>query len=208
MSKEGAVLVVGGGIAGIRSSLDMAESGFKVHLVESNHDIGGQLAKLTCLSCKVCHSTFPEEVDYEKMVCGLALVDEVFQKVKFNDNIEILTCAHINSVNKQDENFVVNITRKVRQNNGIVLSCAIPGEANNENKETIERTVGSVILAPGHTSFDPSILSNYGYGKYKNVLTSTDFEKVLHEGGPTGGTVLRPSDNKGCKNVEGRYGQD
>ena len=42
--KVGAVLVVGGGIAGIRSALDLAESGFKVHMVESGHNIGGQLA--------------------------------------------------------------------------------------------------------------------------------------------------------------------
>ena len=72
--KVGSVLVVGGGIAGIRSALDMADSGFKVHLVESDHDIGGQLAKLTCLSCKVCHSTFPEEIDYEKLQDLLKLI--------------------------------------------------------------------------------------------------------------------------------------
>ena len=40
------ILVLGGGIAGIQSSLDLAEMGFKVHLVESLPSIGGKMAQL------------------------------------------------------------------------------------------------------------------------------------------------------------------
>jgi heterodisulfide reductase subunit A2 len=42
----GAVLVVGGGIAGIQASLDLASCGFKVYLVESSPQIGGKMAQL------------------------------------------------------------------------------------------------------------------------------------------------------------------
>ena len=42
----GSVLVVGGGIAGIQSSLDLAESGYKVYLVEQKSAIGGHMAQL------------------------------------------------------------------------------------------------------------------------------------------------------------------
>ena len=45
-STTGAVMVVGGGIAGIQASLDLAESGFKVFLVESSSAIGGKMAQL------------------------------------------------------------------------------------------------------------------------------------------------------------------
>ena len=45
-SPVGAVLVVGGGISGIQASLDLAESGFKVYLVESLPAIGGRMAQL------------------------------------------------------------------------------------------------------------------------------------------------------------------
>ena len=45
-SPTGAVLVVGGGIAGIQASLDAAEAGFKVHLVEKRSAIGGHMAQL------------------------------------------------------------------------------------------------------------------------------------------------------------------
>ncbi len=44
--KSGAVMVVGGGISGIQSALDLAESGFYVYLVESSSSIGGMMAQL------------------------------------------------------------------------------------------------------------------------------------------------------------------
>jgi heterodisulfide reductase subunit A2 len=46
LSKIGSVLVVGGGIAGIQASLDLANSGFFVHLVETGGVIGGTMAQL------------------------------------------------------------------------------------------------------------------------------------------------------------------
>lgn len=44
--KVGAVMVVGGGISGIQASLDLAELGYRVYLVESSSAIGGEMAKL------------------------------------------------------------------------------------------------------------------------------------------------------------------
>jgi heterodisulfide reductase subunit A len=44
--KQGSVMVVGGGIAGMQAALDMANSGFFVHLVESSAAIGGTMAQL------------------------------------------------------------------------------------------------------------------------------------------------------------------
>ncbi len=46
MKKIGAVMVVGGGISGVQASLDLAELGFKVYLIESSPAIGGEMAKL------------------------------------------------------------------------------------------------------------------------------------------------------------------
>jgi len=45
-SPVGAVLVIGGGISGIQSALDPADSGFKVYLVEKSPMIGGKMAQL------------------------------------------------------------------------------------------------------------------------------------------------------------------
>jgi len=44
--KVGAVMVVGGGISGMQASLDLAELGYRVYLVESSPAIGGEMAKL------------------------------------------------------------------------------------------------------------------------------------------------------------------
>ena len=54
--------------------------------------------------------------------------------------------------------------------------------------------VGSVIVAAGLDEYDPSQKPELGYGLYKNVLTSTEFERTLSATGPTSSIVLRPSD--------------
>jgi heterodisulfide reductase subunit A len=53
--KVGSVLVVGGGIAGMQASLDLAESGFKIYMVDKNPAIGGAMAQLdkTAKDCRL-----------------------------------------------------------------------------------------------------------------------------------------------------------
>ncbi len=61
--------------------------------------------------------------------------------------------------------------------------------------------VGAIVLSPGYDVFDPEIRGDYGYGKYKNVVTSLDFERLLCATGPHTGEILRPSDHKHPKKV-------
>jgi heterodisulfide reductase subunit A len=62
--------------------------------------------------------------------------------------------------------------------------------------ETLELEVGTIIVATGADVFDPTSLTHYGYGKYPNVITSLEFERLINAGGPSGGRLLRPSDMK------------
>ncbi len=62
--------------------------------------------------------------------------------------------------------------------------------------EEIEFEVGAVVLCPGFEPFDSTKLSYYGYGKYPNVLTSLEFERVLSASGPFHGHLIRPYDHK------------
>ena len=62
--------------------------------------------------------------------------------------------------------------------------------------EKIEVKVGAIILAPGYEAYDPSITGSYGYGKYANVVTSLDYERLLCATGPYEGEILRSSDKK------------
>lgn len=59
-----------------------------------------------------------------------------------------------------------------------------------------EVRVGSVILAPGFDEFIPTIKSEYGYGRFKNVVTSIQFERILSASGPYKGHIKRPGDGK------------
>lgn len=56
--------------------------------------------------------------------------------------------------------------------------------------ETLDLTVGTIILATGFKDFDPSVAPEYGYGKLDNVLTAMEFERLINSSGPTTGKVL------------------
>jgi heterodisulfide reductase subunit A len=64
--------------------------------------------------------------------------------------------------------------------------------------ETLQ--VGSMVLAPGFSPFDPSKFDNYQYAKLPNVMTSLEFERILSASGPTMGHVTRQSKDKGAPN--------
>jgi heterodisulfide reductase subunit A len=60
----------------------------------------------------------------------------------------------------------------------------------------VDLKVGSIILALGFEPFDAKAKTEYGYGRYPNVVTCTEFERILNASGPYGGIVLRPSDGE------------
>ncbi len=63
-----------------------------------------------------------------------------------------------------------------------------------EREETLE--VGAVILAPGYQVSDPAGYQEYGLGRYANVVTGLQFERLLSASGPTHGHVQRRSDGR------------
>jgi len=56
--------------------------------------------------------------------------------------------------------------------------------------EFIDIEVGSIIVATGFQAFDPSVIDQYGYGQYDNVLAGLQFERMSNASGPTGGKIL------------------
>jgi len=56
--------------------------------------------------------------------------------------------------------------------------------------------VGAIVLSPGYEPFDPKVKGDYGYGRFENVVTSLDFERLLCATGPYEGEILRASDKK------------
>ena len=94
----GAVMIVGAGITGIQASLDLAESGFKVYLVDSSPVIGGRMAQLD--------KTFPTGD------CAMCILSPKLVECARNKNIEIITMADVQGISGTPGNFKV----KLRQN--------------------------------------------------------------------------------------------
>ena len=240
--KIGAVLVVGGGIGGIQSALDLADSGFKVYLLDESPSIGGVMTQLD--------KTFPTND------CSMCILAPKLVTAGRHQNIEILSCSEVVSVDGQAGHFTVKVTRKAlyineetctgcgvclrecptraidAYNEGLSLrssayikfpqavplvavidrdsciGCGIckyvcPADAVEYDQRDEESTleVGAIILSPGFKEFDPSVKTEYGYGRCTNVVTSTEFERMLSASGPYQGTFVRPSDGEIPKKI-------
>ena len=70
-----------------------------------------------------------------------------------------------------------------------------------QQPEEIEVEAGAVLVAVGFKEFDARKLGNYGYGRFPNVITSLELERMLNASGPTQGHVVRPSDRKTPKRI-------
>ncbi|MGA2367364.1 MAG: FAD-dependent oxidoreductase [Dehalococcoidia bacterium] len=98
--KTGAVLVQGGGIAGIQAALDLANSGFKVYLIERSPAIGGMMSHLD--------KTFPTGD------CATCIVSPKLVECARNINVEILTLSELVDLEGQPGNFKATVKRYPR----------------------------------------------------------------------------------------------
>ena len=96
----GAVMIVGGGIAGMQASLDLAEQGYKVYLVEKETAIGGKMAQLD--------KTFPTND------CAMCTISPKLVEVGRHPNIEILTSSEVVDLTGQAGNFSARIHTEPR----------------------------------------------------------------------------------------------
>lgn len=71
----------------------------------------------------------------------------------------------------------------------------------NMQPQSLTLKVGAIILAGGWDLYDATRIDNLGYGKVKNVITNMQMERLAASNGPTGGQILRPSDNQPPKKV-------
>jgi heterodisulfide reductase subunit A len=231
----GAVLVIGGGVGGIQASLDLAESGFKVYMVDSSPSIGGIMARLD--------KTFPTND------CAMCILSPKLVDCGRHRNVEVLTYSEVTGVTGEAGNFTVSIRELPRfvdaekcTGCGLCATYCPANAIDSFNKGLSERAaiyidypqavpliyvidrekcigcglcanicladaityqdqekktnlcVGAIILAPGTEEFNPRLKSEYGYGRYPNVVTSMEFERILSASGPFSGRVQRPSD--------------
>ena len=242
MEANKSVLVIGGGIAGIQASLDLANRGSKVYVVEKTLSIGGRMAQLD--------KTFPT------MDCSICILAPKMIECFRHPNITLLTYSELQEVNGSPGNFTAKILKKPRfideerctgcgecaqhcpievpnafdMGLGFRKAIYVPflqavplkyaiDEKNcikcrlcqkvckagavdfDQKPETVNLKVGAIIVATGFDLFDAQKRSEYGYGKYKNVVLSLEFERLLSASGPTGGHLLRLSDGRIPKRI-------
>jgi heterodisulfide reductase subunit A len=244
-TKRGSVLIVGGGIGGMQAALDLAESGFLVHLVQRDPSIGGTMVMLD--------KTFPTGD------CAMCMISPKMVEAGRHLNIKIHTLAQVAAVEGKEGDFTVRIkmapryvdpdkctgcgdceakcpkkvpsefeqqlgprkavyslfpqavpnTRAIDSKNCLCLTdplkkrCRLCEKAckakainyEDQGKE-FDVHVGAIILSPGLDRYDARVRPELGLGRWPNVVSSIQFERILSASGPYKGVVQRPSDQK------------
>ncbi|NLI82276.1 MAG: CoB--CoM heterodisulfide reductase iron-sulfur subunit A family protein [Deltaproteobacteria bacterium] len=203
----GAVMVVGGGVAGVQAALDLAESDFQVYLVEKGPSLGGVVLQLdktfptNCVGCLGCRAQHVGMAQLDESIpvndCSTCIVSHKLEESGRHRNVQILTMAEVESVEGGAGNFQVRVRRKRRN---LDWSTAPPTVSYGAD-EVVSLRVGAIILSPGFKVFDPSIYDTFGYGVYPNVVSSLELEGILNPYGPNHGRPVRPSDGRPPKRV-------
>ena len=85
---------------------------------------------------------------------------------------------------------------------GLCVSACERGSIDlDQQPEEIKLEVGTIIAATGYDPYDPSGKYEYGYGRYSNVITGLEIERMINASGPTTGHVIKPSDGETPKRV-------
>lgn len=131
-----------------------------------------------CIGCRLCTQVCPIEVKDE---FNEGLISRKAIYIKYPQAIPNLYTIDMNSCNRCGKCVEVCPT------NAIDFS---------QQDERVKLKVGVIILSAGFQEFDPANLTQYGYGKYPNVVTGTELERMFSEMGSYEGRVIRPSNRK------------
>ena len=234
-------LVIGGGIAGIQTALDIAEAGFPVDIVEKKPTIGGKMAQID--------KTFPT------LDCAACILTPKMVDASQNENIDIISYAQVEKVQGFVGSFSVTIRKKARYvDETKCTGCGlctekcpqkkVPNEFNlgldnrraiyipfaqavpkvaaidpnyctmlksgkcgvcakvctagaidyKQQDRLITREYGAIVVATGFEPIRLDKFDEFAYSQSPDVVTSLEFERLMNAAGPTGGTLLRPSD--------------
>ncbi|MBO5938430.1 MAG: CoB--CoM heterodisulfide reductase iron-sulfur subunit A family protein [Clostridia bacterium] len=236
-------LVIGGGIAGIQTALDIADAGFPVDIVETKPTIGGKMAQLD--------KTFPT------LDCAACILTPKMVDVAQNDKVRIFSYSEVTDVSGFVGNFEVTIKRRARYvKEDICTGCGlctekcpqkkVPNEFNlgmdnrraiyipfaqavpkvatidpdyctmlksgkcgvcskvctvgaidyQAKDEYLTEKYGAIVVATGFNPISMEKFDEFAYSQSKDVITSLELERLMNAAGPTGGTLLRPSDGE------------
>ena len=147
-------------------------------------------------------------VDWSKCTgCGLCTEKCPAKKTpdKFNEFMGPTTAINIPFPQAIPKKAAINpdYCRKLKEGKcGVCAKICPTGAINYEMQdEIITEQVGAIVAASGYDLMDWTVYGEYGGGRYPDVITSLQYERLLSAAGPTGGHILRPSDGKEPKSV-------
>lgn len=166
------ILVLGGGIAGLEAAVGLAETGFKVHLVEKSDRLGGILLQLDhqfpndhCGMCRILPMIHRDPSDPFCMKRGFV-----------HEDVSVHLNCQVNRVEGSSGDFSVKL-------------------ANGGEERTLSH-IREIVVATGTGLFDPAMLDVYGFGVLPNVVTALSFERIISGADLVDGRPVRPSDRK------------
>ena len=132
--------------------------------------------------------------------CGEAVSAEIPNP--FNYNLNNMKAAYLPSPMAYPQRYVLDASIiGTPDADKAKAACKYDAIDLDMKEETLSLKVGAIVWATGWKPYDAAKIQPYGYDRYKNVITSVEFERMLDPFGPTGGKLVRPSDGKEAKNV-------
>ncbi|MBR2634621.1 MAG: CoB--CoM heterodisulfide reductase iron-sulfur subunit A family protein [Clostridia bacterium] len=234
-------LVIGGGIAGIQTALDIADAGFEVDIVEKKPTIGGKMSQIDktfpTLDCAACILT-PKMVDvaqsekirifaYSEVEAVKGFVGNfnvsIRKKARYVDEVKCTGCGLCTEKCPQkkvpnDFNLGLDQKRAIyipfaqavpkiatidadyctmlkTGKCGVCSKVCTAGAIDYKQKDTVlEEQYGAIVVATGFNPIELTKYDEFAYSQSPDVITSLEFERITNAAGPTGGTLLRPSD--------------
>jgi heterodisulfide reductase subunit A len=252
-------LVIGGGIAGMQTAIDLADLGFEVELVEKDPFLGGLASRAGRFfptdDCAICIQAPASDVKTITHTSRKCVYRSGFTEIP---NLNVSTNSKVVAVEGGPGNYKVTIAKKPRYvDESKCIRCdkctpvcpvEVPDEYNgklatrkaiymnipsvhppvyaidesvckfhecakcvavcptnaielDQKPEQKNLNVGSIVLATGFQEFDSSIIREYHYSDYPDVITNLELARMIDGFGPTGGAIVRPSNGKPAKKI-------
>jgi heterodisulfide reductase subunit A len=190
----GAVLVAGGGVAGMQASLDLANAGYYVYMVEKSLAIGGRMSQLD--------KTFPTND------CSMCIISPKLVEVGRHINVELLTLTDILSIDGEEGDFTVTVRKNPRYiDMSKCIACGectkkCPKKLDNEYNENLDKRKAVYVqyaqAVPLKYGIDPKECIKLTKGKCGNCKKACPADAVNYDDKPevvsfkVGSVVLAP----------------
>jgi len=162
-------LVIGGGVAGMQAALEIATRGFLAHIVERTGALGGRAYRLSV--------TFPT---HNCGICCMQYCRECVLTPKIEDVM-------------QNPKIKVHLNTRIEKIDGGFGDRLVTLEGPGGREEL---RVGTIVVATGSDVFDARRIPEYGFGVFRDVVTTMDLERMLEQEREIGGRFVRPSDGR------------